>query len=280
MLIDTHAHLNFAAFKDDIKEVVGRVEADGMKVINVGSQLSTSKRAIELAQQYPDTLYAAVGLHPIHLFEMEVDEVEIPFKTRVEEFSSEAYENLGQRSGVVAIGETGIDYFHQPGKVSTTEFKTKQKWTFLKQLQLAKKLDLPVIVHCRGEKAAMAQAYRDAARIIKDFGYTRAVVHCFTADWESAKLFLDLGLFVSFTGVITYPKTDVLAHVVKKAPLERIMAETDAPYLAPQLVRGKRNEPRFVRYVADRIAEIKGVTYDEVEKRTTENAIDFFKLKV
>lgn len=279
MLIDTHAHLNFGAFKEDVDDVIKRIREDGMKVINVGSQLSTSRRAVELARKYPDTFYAAVGMHPIHLFELEFDIEEMPFRTHPEEFRSEAYEQLTREPNVVAIGECGIDYFQAPINITKTEFKQKQKWTFLKQLQLAKQVGLPLILHCRGDREDMRRAYHDMLAIIKEFGYYRGVIHCFTADWSVAREFLDLGFMISFTGIITYPQTASLATVVKKAPLDRIMIETDAPYLTPQLVRGQRNEPQFVRYVAARIAEIKGLSYDEVVEETSKNAIEFFNLK-
>jgi TatD DNase family protein len=279
-LVDTHAHLNFASYKDDLDEVIERTRDGNVAVINVGSQYSTSQRAVELAKRYPGQMYAAVGLHPFHLFKMDVDEAELSFTTRQEEFSSEAYEKLARQPGVVAIGECGPDYFHKPEGVSVTEFKTKQKWTFLKQIQLAQKLNLPVIVHCRGEQKDMHPAYHDTAVILKDANFSHAVIHCYTGNWEDAKKFLDMGLMISFTGIITFPKTHALAEIIKKVSLDRIMVETDCPYLAPQLVRGQRNEPRFVRYVADRIAEIKGISYDEVAEQTTQNAIDFFKLKV
>lgn len=279
MLIDTHAHLNFAAFKDDIDEVAQRIIDEGIKVINVGSQLSTSQRAVELAEKYPNYFYASVGLHPVHLFDIDYDESEINFKTRREDFIAEKYEELARNPKVVAIGETGIDYFHMPAGVSIKELENKQRWIFLKELQLAKKLRLPVIFHCRGSKDNPDKAYKDMLKVLKDFGYFRGVIHCFSADYEIAKQFLNLGFLISFTGIITYPKTDPLAAVVKKVPLDRIMVETDAPYLAPQIVRGKRNEPRFVRYVADRVAEIKSLEYEEVEETTTRNAVEFFGLK-
>ncbi len=278
MLIDTHAHLNFSAYRDDLAEVASRSVAEGMRVINVGSQLSTSERAVAIAEQYPHNFFAAVGLHPLHLFEMDVDESEVSFKSRVEEFQSDSYRRLAARPKVVAIGEMGIDYFHVPENVSTKEFEYKQKWTFLKGVQLAKELGLPLILHCRGSRADEAKAYRDLLTVLKEADYFRAVVHCFTASWEIAQKFLRAGCFISFTGIITYPKTAKLAEVVKRAPLEQLMVETDAPYLAPQLVRGKRNEPRYVRYVADKVAEIKKLAYHEVEEQTGKNAIDFFNL--
>lgn len=279
MLIDTHAHLNFAAYKEDIDEVADRIVQEGMKVINVGSQMSTSERAIELAEKYPNNMYAAVGLHPIHLFSSEVDESEIPFISRQEDFSTENYLKLTENPKVVAIGEMGIDYFHVPAGVDTEEFKNKQAWTFMKGIQLAKKINLPIILHCRSAVNEPVKAYDDMLDILKQENYNNAVVHCFTADWPVAKKFLDEGFMISFTGIITYPKTKDLEKVVKKTPLDRMMVETDAPYLAPQIMRGKRNEPRFVRYVADQIAEIKNLSYDEVEETTTNNANKFFKLK-
>ncbi|MFA6098219.1 MAG: TatD family hydrolase [Patescibacteria group bacterium] len=277
-MIDTHAHLNFSSFKDDLDEVMQEIMRLKMRVINVGSQFSTSQRAVELADKYPANLFAAIGLHPIHLFEMEFDELEMPFKTRREEFHAENYEKLSQHKNVVAIGEIGIDYFKQPSNVTIKEFKDKQKWTFLKQLQLAKKLNLPYILHCRGSKEAFEDAYKDALAVIRDFKYFHGVVHCFAANWEIARKFLDLGLLISFTGIITFPKTEFLGQVVKKIPLDRVMAETDAPFLAPQLVRGKRNEPRYVRYIIDKIADLKRITYEEAEEATTKNAESFFNL--
>lgn len=279
MLIDTHTHLNFSAYKDDLEEVVDRIAKEDIKVINVGSQFSTSKRAIEIAEKYPNNCYAAVGLHPIHLFSTEVDESEISFISREEDFKNDAYEELAKNSKVVAIGEMGIDYFHVPEDVPKNEFENKQRWTFLKGIQLAKKLSLPLIMHCRGSNDNIAKAYDDMLAVLKEANYNNGVVHCFTADWDIAKKFLDNGFMISFTGIITYPKTNKLAEVVKKIPLDRMMVETDAPYLAPQMVRGKRNEPMYVRYVADKVAEIKKISYDEIAEATTNNANQFFKLK-
>ncbi|MFZ6036307.1 MAG: TatD family hydrolase [Patescibacteria group bacterium] len=278
MLIDTHCHLNFAAYKYDFDEVVDRTLAEGLRVINVGSQYSTSQRAVKLATEHPGKMYAAVGLHPIHLFDMDVDEGEDSFHTRREEFKADDYAELAQESGVVAIGEMGIDYFHKPAGIADDEFIQKQKWTFIKAIQLAQKINKPIIIHTRGAKADPSRAYTDMLELVKEASFTNAVVHCFTEDWAIAKKILDAGLMISFTGIITFPKTRKLEEVVKKTPLDRMMVETDAPYLAPQLVRGKRNEPRYVRYVADRVAEIKGVTFEEVASITTANAEKFFGL--
>ncbi len=280
MIIDTHAHLNFAAYKKDIDQIIDLIVAQDMKVINVGSQHSTSERAVALADKHQEHLFAAIGLHPIHLFEIEfTDMQEMPFRTRKEEFDMEAYRRLAQHKNVVAIGEIGLDYFRKPTQVSKQEFESKQKLAFLKQLQLARGLNLPVILHCRGDNRDMARAYRNMLTILKEFGYYHCVIHCFAADWDIAKRFLDLGCMISFTGIITFPKTAELEQVVKKAPMDKIMAETDSPYLAPQLVRGQRNEPRFVTHVIGRIAEIKGLAYDEAETALADNAKQFFSLK-
>lgn len=179
----------------------------------------------------------------------------------------------------MGIGETGLDYFHQPPGVDSHIFKNKQKKVFLEQLALAKKLDLPVVLHCRGAKNDPAGAYQEMLDILQDFGYKKCVIHCFGAPWEIAEQFLGFGCMISFTGIITFPNAKILIPVVKNTPLDRIMVETDAPYLAPQAKRGQRNLSQYVKYIAEKIAEIKGISYDEVAEKTTENAIEFFNLK-
>lgn len=278
MLIDTHAHLNFNAYKDDINEVVKRTLAADMKVINVGSQFSTSERAVKMAQEHQGQMFAAVALHPIHLHETYVDEVEIPFKSREEKFVEDDYEKLAQEKAVVAIGECGLDYFHMPEEVSEIEFINKQKEVFVRHISLAKKLDLPIILHCRSSRPEPDRAYLEMLEILKQESFSRAVIHCFSASLDTAKKYLDAGLMISFTGIITFPNAKALLPVVEYAPIDRIMIETDAPYLAPQPVRGKRNEPLYVKYVAEKIAEIKNISFNQVEKKTSENAIKFFNL--
>jgi TatD DNase family protein len=179
---------------------------------------------------------------------------------------------LAKSPKVVAIGEIGLDYHYLPQERSE-ELKTKQKEVFLKQVDLAQELNLPIIIHCR-------DAYGDLLEVIQKLPKIPCgVLHCFADNYETAKRFLDLGFMISFTGIITYPKASIVREVAKKIPLERIMIETDCPYLAPQAVRGKRNEPIYVKYVAEEIARLKGLDFDEVAKTTTENAIKFFKLK-
>lgn len=272
MLIDTHAHVNFNAFKDDADEVIRRCLDSNVWIINVGSQNTTSERAVKIAEKYEKGVYAAIGLHPIHLWESYHDFSELSFKTRAEEFDYDFYKKLAASKKVVAIGEIGLDYFHLPPENDKESVLEKQKEILIKQIELAQELDLPIIFHCR-------DAYDDLLKIIRDLPKVpQAVLHCFTDTYETAKKFLDLDFMISFTGIITYPKAERVREVVKKIPLERIMIETDCPYLAPQPVRGKRNEPIYVKYVAEEIARARGLSLEEVAKATTENAVRFFNL--
>ncbi len=279
MLIDTHCHLNFRAFKDDVDKVIKHADEAGVfRIINVGSQWETSKRAVKLAQTY-GTLYAAIGLHPIHLYEQEVDEEETHFKTRTEIFDIKKYTELahGAKDKVVAVGECGLDYHRFPDKVDQTEVKTRQQELFKQHIKLASEVGLPIIIHCR-------EAYDDIFKILETsisegLLSKRGVSHCFLGTKAQAKKLLDLGFLLSFTGIITFKNVkSELLEVVKQTPLERIMIETDAPYLAPQAYRGMLNEPAYVVEVAKKIAELKNIDFKEVAKITTQNAIDLFNL--
>jgi len=285
MLIDTHAHLNFSGFKDDCDETIKRTLAADTWIINVGSQSTTSQRAIEIAKKYPEGVYAAVGLHPTHLFEMDVDEseVDVKFKSRKEDWNAEFYEKLAKNKKVVAIGEIGLDYNFIPKNIDFEAAKKKQQDIFRQALDSADKLDLPVIIHSRDthdDIVPILKEYSDAGKLKR-----RGVLHCFTGAWTDAKKYLDLDFLISFTGIITFnPRPNQMAaqkqilDVIKKIPLEKIMVETDAPYLAPEPFRGKRNEPLYVEYVARKIAEIKNISFEEVAKATTQTAKHFFKI--
>ncbi len=285
MLIDTHAHLNFGAFKDDCDETIKRTLAAGTWLINVGSQSTTSERAVEIANKYPEGVYAAVGLHPTHLFEMEVDEseVDVRFKSRKEEWNADFYEKLAKNKKVVAIGEIGLDYNFIPKNVDLEMAKKKQQEVFRQALDSADKLNLPVIIHSRDthdDLIPILQEYLDAGKLPR-----RGVLHCFTGNWADAQKYLDLGFLISFTGIITFkPKPNQMAlqekilEVVAKIPLEKIMIETDAPYLTPDPHRGKRNEPLYVEFVARKIAEIKNISFDKVADITTKTAKTFFRI--
>jgi TatD DNase family protein len=294
MLIDTHAHVNFNAFAEDSEEVIRRALKEKIWMINIGSQLSTSRRAVEFAEEYSEGVYAAVGLHPVHLKEQivheEVDPLEeFEFKTRPEVFDYEEYKKLAGHEKVVAIGEVGLDYFHLPEENKEIE-RQKQKDNFIKHLELACDLDKPVMIHCR-------EAHNDVIEILKEFikihpnlplspeGRTpvgwqkegeilRGVIHSFGGRWSQAEEYFKLGFLISFNGIITFARD--YDKVIKNAPLERIMIETDCPYLTPIPHRGKRNEPSFVKYVAEKIAEVKGISFEEVAQITTENARKLF----
>jgi len=246
MVIDTHAHLNFSAYKDDADEVIRRSLDNDVWMINVSSQYPTSKRAIEIAERYKKGIYAAVGLHPIYT---------------QDKFQYEKYRDLAKSKKVVAIGEIGLDY-----KAEYISFKEKQKEVFFKQLDLAKELSLPIIFHCR-------MAHHDLLKII-DSGL-RGVIHCFTGTWEEAQKYLDMGFYLGFNGIIFKLNLD---EIIKKTPLERILIETDCPFLTPPPKEG-RNEPLYVKYIAEKIAKIKELSYKEIAQITTKNAKELFRIK-
>ena len=277
MLIDTHAHLNFNAYKDDAPDVIRRSLDNDVWMINVGSQYETSKRAVEIAERYEKGVCAAIGLHPIHLaggiFKTKVDTEEIEFETREEEFNYEKYKNLARLSKVVAIGEIGLDYYYRPKtKIKLEQFKNKQKEVFLKQLELAEELNLPVIFHCR-------MAHEDLINILNTKYKIQntnlgGVIHCFTGNWEQAGKYLEMGFCLGFNGLIFKMDFD---EVIGKIPLEKILIETDCPYLTPPPETG-RNEPLYLKHVVERIAKIKNLSYEELSEKTTKNAKKLFKI--
>lgn len=276
MLIDTHAHVNFNAYKADADEVVRRALDNNVWMINVGSQYTTSKRAVEMAEKYENGIYAAVGLHPIHLsqgiFKTKIDEEEIEFKTQEEDFDYEAYKKLALSGGegskkVVAIGEIGLDYYYRP-KTATKigQFKQKQKDVLLKQLDLAQELNLPVMFHCRS-------AHEDLIGILQSFvGRPKGVIHCFTGDWQQAQKYMDMGFYLGLNGIIFKLNMD---EVIKNMPLDKMLLETDCPYLTPLPMAG-RNEPLYVKYVAERIAELRGESVERIGEVTSQNARALF----
>jgi TatD DNase family protein len=261
MIIDTHAHLNFKAFDRDYKQVIQRAFAAGVvSIINVGSDLKTSPKAISIAEEYKKGVYAAVSIHPIHVGEIRDLRVEI-----------EKLRKLAYNSKVVAIGETGLDYFKL--KIKNEKLKIeKQKELFKAQLKLAKELNLPVIIHSR-------DAYEDTLGILTEEGKgLKGVIHCFLGNLQQAEQFLNLGFYISFIGMITFPKKEEVHEAIYGIPLHKIMVETDCPFAAPLPYRGQRNEPAYVVEVAKKIAEIKGVSFEEIAKATTENAKKLFKI--
>lgn len=282
MLIDTHAHVNFAAFKDDADETIRRSLDNDTWMILVGSEFKTSNRALNYANKYEKGVYAAVGLHPIHLDEGLVesedeDNGSYSFKPKAEEFDYGRYEKLAKFEKVVAIGEIGLDYYHLDPAKDQAMLKKKQQKVFATQLFLARNLDLPVIIHCR-------QAHDDLVGMLQDFkkefGHLLpvdkpwGVVHCFSGNEDLAWKYFNLGLLISFTGLITFSGN--WDDLIRKTPLDKIMIETDSPYMTPEPYRGQRNEPLLVQYVANKIAEIKGIKVEKVAEKTTQTAKNLF----
>jgi TatD DNase family protein len=272
MLIDTHAHLNFSAFKNDADETAKRALQEGVWFINVGSEYRTSGRAVAMAEKYPEGAYASVGIHPIHLseavFKDKVDEnEEVEFHPSVEEFSEEKYLKLAQSKKVVAVGEIGLDYFHNKNNIE------KQKEVFAGQIDMAVRLNLPIIIHCR-------EAHNDVIEILrekkKQHGKKiRGVVHCFSGRLSQAKIYTEeFGLYLGFNGIITFDRS--YDKVLWEIDLSHILLETDCPYLTPVPFRGERNEPAYVRHVAEKLAEIKEIIYEDISETTTLNARNLF----
>jgi len=275
MLIDSHAHLNFNAYKEDLDEVIKRTLRNDIWIINIGSQYVTSKRAVEIAQNYEKGIYAAVGLHPIHLssgiFKTKIDKEEVELQTVEEEFDYEKYRQLAQSEKVVAIGEIGLDYYYKPKtKRKLKLFKRKQEEVLLKQLNLAEELNLPVIFHCRLAHQGLLEILQSKGRGSK----IKGVVHCFTGNWQQAQKYLEMGFYLGFNGIIF--KLD-LEGIIKRVPLDKILIETDCPYLTPPQVKG-RNEPLYLKYIVERIAKIKDISYEEIAAVTSENAKKLFKI--
>lgn len=337
-MTDTHAHLNFNTFKDDAEKIIKDCLDRNIQIINVGSQYDTSARAVKIAEKYEKGVYAAIGIHPIHLSKTEVDEEEMHFKSREEKFDKERYMELLQKTSylvpplqkgargilsnnnkVVAIGEIGLDYFHIPDNMDFEEIKKIQKQWFIEQLKFAKEVNLPVILHCRGTKDKPYEAYYEMLKILEetylplyqrgikgDFSMEeikntekqnnrsimygkihhnlplgkwgiRGVIHCFGANLEIAEHFLELGFYIGFTGIITFKNASPeLLEVVRKMPLDRILVETDCPYLAPEPYRGKQCIPQYVEYTLRKVAELKGISFEEAERETDKNARELF----
>jgi TatD DNase family protein len=275
MLIDTHSHLNFNAYKDDLDEVIKRTLDSRMQIINVGSKYETSKRAVEIAEKY-QSVYAAIGLHPIYASDavkIKTDPEEGSFLAKTEVFEKEKYKELAKSEKVVAMGEIGLDYYYRPKTKNKLDiFKQKQKEIFVGQLDLAQELNLPVILHCRMAHGDLLQILNE--RTIKG-KQQRGVIHCFTGSWEEAKQYLALGFYLGLNGIIFKLS---LKEVIEKTPLDKILIETDCPYLVPPMAGVERNEPIFVKYVVEEITKIKKIGFEEVASATTQNARNLFKI--
>jgi TatD DNase family protein len=280
-LIDTHAHVNFKKFSDDAEEVILNSLNNDTGMILVGTDYKTSKRALDLANKYERAVYAAVGLHPVHLEDIneEGEDGREVTRVRAEEFNYENYEKLASFEKVVAIGEIGLDYHHLKLNSDLERAKKKQKEVLLEQLLLARRLGLPAIIHCRVAHDDLLKTLKEFREENKDLiqpGQEWGVLHCFSGDENLAWQYFQLGLLVSFTGIITFSRQ--WDDLIRKMPIDKFMVETDCPFMTPEPYRGHRNEPVLVAYVAERIAAIRGTDVDKIAEASTANASRLFKI--
>jgi TatD DNase family protein len=252
MIVETHVHLCDAKYDADREDMIWRAETTGViKFINVSAEIAEARKTADFDRP---GVYKALGLHPHN----------------ANEYSREVFEEIRglfkSRKNIIAVGEIGLDY------LKSTTPKEMQVTVFKKFLELAREFDLPVIIHSR-------EAHADTYGILKEFDIKkRGIIHCFTGDIDTARRFTNDGFLIGIGGVITFPNAGVLRATVAQLPLDHIVLETDAPWLAPQQVRGQRNEPAYLKYIVSEISRIKGATEAEVEKVTTENAEKIFKI--
>jgi TatD DNase family protein len=254
MIIDSHSHLEMPDFRKDLEEVIQRAEASDVGTIfTVGTESKDWRKALEIAHSHP-SIYAILGVHPHH----------------AKEINHETYSTLTRLcrdEKVKAYGEIGLDFFRN---LSPQDVQLKR---FREQVGLARDLGLPIVVHDR-------EAHQETLEVLKSEKAEECggIIHCFSGDYEMAKACIDMGFYISVPGSITFKNAESLREIVKKIPLESLLIETDAPFLTPEPFRAKRNEPSYVRYTAQKVAEIKKVSFDKVAEVTTENALRVYRL--
>lgn len=254
MLFETHAHLNAKEFDEDREEVIARAQENGVStIVNIGFNAETIPTCMELAEAH-DFIYAVIGWHPQDAKDMTDEHLEW-------------IEELSRHPKVVGLGEMGLDYYWD------TSPKDVQAEVFRKQIRLARKLDMPIIIHNR-------DAHQDVLTILKEekAADVGGIMHCFSGSWETAKLALDMNFYISFGGPLTFKNAKQPKEVAAKVPQDKLLIETDCPYLTPHPFRGKRNESGYVRYVCEEMANIRGLSYEEMAQITTENAKRLFRL--
>ncbi|GAB7387230.1 TatD family hydrolase [Bacillaceae bacterium] len=256
MLIDTHAHLNDPRFDADREAVIARARENGVvRIVNIGYNRETIPTCLELAERY-DFIYAVVGWHPHDAKDMTEEDLAW-------------LEELSRHEKVVALGEMGLDYHwdHSPRDV--------QQEVFRRQIRLARKAGLPIVIHGR-------EAHEDIVKILREEKAEEVggVMHCFSGSWEMAQQCLQMNFYLSLGGPVTFKNAKRPQEIAAKVPLDRLLIETDCPYLAPEPYRGKRNEPGYVRYVAEKIAELRGITVEELGKVSSENACRLFRFTI
>ncbi|MFA7191957.1 MAG: TatD family hydrolase [Candidatus Paceibacterota bacterium] len=275
--IDIHSHVNFKAFDEDRDAVIRRALDADTWVINVGTQIDTSRKAVEMAHEYNEGVYAIIGLHPIHTGasyhdEKELGEGGIEFTSRGEIFDKEKYIGLLRDPKVVAVGECGLDYYR-----CTPETIQKQKEAFIGQIEIANEVCKPLMLHIRNNPEDKTyDAYADSLEILKQHAKVKGDVHFFAGSPDVARAFVEFGFTLSFTGVVTF--THDYDEVIRQTPIDMIMTETDSPYVSPKPYRGKRNEPVYVQEITKKIAEIKGLDPEVVAETIIANAKRVFKI--
>ena len=277
--LDAHTHVQFSAYDADRDEVINRALKSGVRLINVGTQRDTSRRAIEIAEEYRDGVYATVGLHPVHTGKTfhDVDELgggaaAKAFTSREEVFDHGYYHALALHPKVVAIGECGLDYYEIESNTRQAGTKKKQKDALCAQVELSKEINKPLMIHSR-------DAFSDTLDILKMTGAKPGIAHSFIRTIPDARALLDLGFYFTFAGNITFkPRADKPSadDVIKFIPMDRILSETDAPYLAPASYRGRRNEPIYVIEVVKKLAELKNVSTEAMADAIAQNAKRIF----
>lgn len=253
-LIDSHTHLDDSRFDNDRAEIINKLKDNGIElVLNPGADLATSEKAVKLADEY-SFIYAAVGCHPHDSKYMNDETMNI-------------FRELSKNKKVIAIGEIGLDYYYD-----NSDREIQKRW-FREQIKLANELDIPYIVHDR-------DAHEDIFKIMKEEANssTRGILHCYSGSVEMAKEFIKLGFYISLAGPVTFKKAKTPKNVAMEIPLNKLLIETDAPYLTPEPFRGKRNEPKYVKYVAEEIANIRNISIDEIAENTNRNFKKLFSL--
>ncbi len=259
MIIDSHAHIDLPVFSEDRDQVLARAREQGVSgIINVGLNVESSQASLKLARDHSD-IFAAVGFHPNEAF-------------RMTNGALSSLAELAEDSRVVAIGEIGLDFYR---KSSPRQHQLK---AFREQLDLAAELGLPVIIHCRQAHKEVLNILANWVKSFSTSGSGRGVIHCFSGDIKLAQRYIELGFLVSLTGAVTYPSALDLVKVARELPLDRVLVETDSPFLAPQLYRGRRNEPSYIPLVVNEIAQIRGIPAELVARDTAKNTIHLFRL--
>ncbi|RMA97092.1 TatD family hydrolase [Hydrogenothermus marinus] len=249
-MIDTHCHLDMLKTEEDLKESVEKLDF----LLTIGCDKEEIKKAVELANKY-ENVYASIGFHPYDIKDITDKDLE------------ELKDTIQKEKKVIAVGEFGLDYYRDYTP------KDKQKYFFERQIEIAKQLNLPIIIHSR-------EAPRDTEKILEKYAPYPAsgIIHCFGGDMQMMEKCVDMGFYISFAGNITYPKAENLREIAKKVPLNRLLLETDSPFLAPQKKRGKPNKPSYIYYTRDFVANLLGLTPEELEKITDQNAKNVLKL--